>query len=472
MAFTAPRHASLQTALSIADSEAVRLHSDTIGIAHLLLGIWGLHIANNAAWLRRRTPPPLAVRVLSQNGITVRKIEDSLQPIALMPPTVSGPTPLDDLATQAVTLAEQELYWMDQRELTSGHLLLGIMLLPTGRTFLEGLGLRKWRQAVDDMRMKLQPTDNEGGRRRTTRYTRSARLVLMFAQEQARELRHTELGTEHLLLAMLGEHQGLGGRVLKNLGADVEGLKARILQLHPSEQDAIDVLGLSEQYKRLLDRASNERRLRQHSLIGTGHLLYHYLFLDDDIGMRALRRLNIRPDDVIDCLAQYATPQLPLLAGVSGGVITTDRLFTLTFEAQDSMLRAEDEARRLEHRMIDTGHLLLALMIEENSLTAELLTNSGLDRRRVRGILETTGVQDVRHQRQPYYFSEDMQTVVYLAIDAACDNCDYPVINPLHLLVGLLMQPDSVAVQALNMVDVSVQQLLMAVEQQLFQRKR
>ncbi len=274
------------------------------------------------------------------------------------------------------------------------------------------------------------------------------------------------------MLAMLSEFQGLGGKVLKNLGVDVAGLKAKILQLQPSENAPLDVLGLSENYKRLLERASNERRLRQHALISSGHLLYHMLFLEDNVGMRALRRLNIRPEEVLACMAQYVEPQTAMLEAVRDGTVLADRLFTLTFEAQDAFLMAQEEAQRLEHRIIDTVHLLLALMIDENSLTAHLLSAVDINRRRLRGIIETMPLQDARQRHHPYHLSDDLQTVVHLAIDAACDNCDYPVINPLHLLIGLLMQPDSMAQRALQAVSVDTYQLLMAVEREVSQRKR
>lgn len=471
MAFSVPQHSTVQAALSIADSESVRLNSPQIGLTHLLMGILGLHDANHVL-LRRRVAPPLAVRVLLQQGINVRRLEENWGPISTTVLNIPGPTPLDIDAELACQMAEHEMHWMDQREVNTGHLLLGILLSPRGRVLLEGLGLRKWRQTVDDLRAGLQSQDDGIASRRRSRYTRSARLVLMFAQEQARELRHPQVGTEHLMLAMLGEFQGMGGKVLKNLGADVQGLRAKILQQEPAENRAIDALGLSENYKRLLDRASNERRLRQHTLIGTGHLLYHMLFLDDDVGARALRRLNIRTEDIVMCLKNYVAPQLPLLEAVEQGSVDTNRLFTLTFEAQDAFLMAQEEAQRLEHRTIDTGHLLLALMIEETSLTAHLLSGVGLNRRRLRGVIETMPVQDARQRQSPYCLSDDLQMVVHLAIDAACDNCNYPVINPLHLLMGLLMQPDSMAIQALRAVSIDTQHLLMVAEHELAQRKR
>ncbi|PJF44013.1 MAG: hypothetical protein CUN55_06195 [Phototrophicales bacterium] len=473
MLFSAPQHPAVQQVFSLADSVSLRFNSGSITLPHVLIGILRQYEAERTSrfWQRQKNPS-IAARILQQHGISAHKIEDRLS-FGPLSTEAHRPALWDADVQLAYHLAEHELHWMDQRELNVGHLLLGILLTPNGCVLLESLGLRKWRQTIDNLRNALQFSDEEGQRRRPSRYTRSARLVLVFAQEQAQLLRHSSLGTEHLLLAMLSEFQGLGGKVLKNLGVDIESLKAKILQIQPAETSSVDVLGLSENYKRLLDRASNERRLRHHSLISTGHLLYHMLFLEDDVGLRALRRLNIRMEDILVCLAQYIEPQVPLLEAVVDGIVKlNDRLFTLTFEAQDAFLLAQSEAQRLEHRTINTAHLMMALMLEESSLTSHLLSSIGLNRRRLRGVIETMSVQDARQRYQAYRLSDDLQTTVHLAIDAACDNCHYPVVNPLHLLMGILMQPDSVALQLLRSMSVNVSRLLMIVERELSQRKR
>src|SRR5881398_829499 len=76
------------------------------------------------------------------------------------------------------------------------------------------------------------------------RFTERARQVVVLAQEEARTLKHNYIGTEHILLGLLREEEGLAARVLESLDGDVEGLEdARGQPLLLAEQTEQDVLG-------------------------------------------------------------------------------------------------------------------------------------------------------------------------------------------------------------------------------------
>ena len=63
------------------------------------------------------------------------------------------------------------------------------------------------------------------------RFTERARMVVVFAQEEARTLRHNYIGTEHILLGLLREGEGVAAQVLTALGADLDGTRERVVQL-------------------------------------------------------------------------------------------------------------------------------------------------------------------------------------------------------------------------------------------------
>lgn len=63
------------------------------------------------------------------------------------------------------------------------------------------------------------------------RFTRSARAVVVQAQQEARDLSHPTIGTEHLLVALLGDREGLGGPALKQVGLRAEGVRDSIVEM-------------------------------------------------------------------------------------------------------------------------------------------------------------------------------------------------------------------------------------------------
>jgi ATP-dependent Clp protease ATP-binding subunit ClpC len=63
------------------------------------------------------------------------------------------------------------------------------------------------------------------------KFTDRARRVVVWAQEEARTLNHDFIGTEHILLGLLREGDGVAAQVLAALGADLDGVRARVIQL-------------------------------------------------------------------------------------------------------------------------------------------------------------------------------------------------------------------------------------------------
>jgi len=70
------------------------------------------------------------------------------------------------------------------------------------------------------------------------RFTERARKVILLAKEEAKRFNHDYIGTEHLLLGLLAEGEGVAAQVLKNLNIDVERTRMEILKEFGSEQEA------------------------------------------------------------------------------------------------------------------------------------------------------------------------------------------------------------------------------------------
>lgn len=107
------------------------------------------------------------------------------------------------------------------------------------------------------------------------RYSERAARVIKFAQDEARHLNYNYTGTEHLLLGLLREHEGFAARALRNLGVDLDQVRAEIEKLlgRGSAPPAGEMQFTPRGKKVIMDLAIEEARNLGHSYVGTEHLL-------------------------------------------------------------------------------------------------------------------------------------------------------------------------------------------------------
>jgi ATP-dependent Clp protease ATP-binding subunit ClpC len=111
-------------------------------------------------------------------------------------------------------------------------------------------------------------------RDRFDRFTRRARKVLTLAQAEAQRLRHNAIGTEHLLLGLIREGDGVAAKVLIDSGIDLEKVRKAIEDtLGRGDHIIIGEIGLTPDAKKVIELAVDEARLLNHHYIGTEHLL-------------------------------------------------------------------------------------------------------------------------------------------------------------------------------------------------------
>jgi ATP-dependent Clp protease ATP-binding subunit ClpC len=106
------------------------------------------------------------------------------------------------------------------------------------------------------------------------RFTERARQVVVLAQDEARALKHNYIGTEHLLLGVLRERDGLGGRVLDSLDVTLEEARAQVLRII-GEGDVVTsgLIPFTPRAKKVLELALREALALDHDYIGTEHVL-------------------------------------------------------------------------------------------------------------------------------------------------------------------------------------------------------
>ncbi|MGQ9493645.1 MAG: ATP-dependent Clp protease ATP-binding subunit [Anaerolineae bacterium] len=106
------------------------------------------------------------------------------------------------------------------------------------------------------------------------RFTKRARQALGFSQEEALRLGHRYIGSEHLLLGLLREQQGIAAKVLTRMGVTLERARQLVMEMLGSEERSMSTsIQLAPAAKRVLELAIDEARRLGHGYIGTEHLL-------------------------------------------------------------------------------------------------------------------------------------------------------------------------------------------------------
>ncbi|MBN2257660.1 MAG: ATP-dependent Clp protease ATP-binding subunit [Anaerolineaceae bacterium] len=130
------------------------------------------------------------------------------------------------------------------------------------------------------------------------RLTQRARHVLSLAHQEAERLHQTQIDTEHLLLGLVLEEDGVAGRVLKELNVSPERLLDMVERLTVRTQKRTTKLELSADTQQSLENAFDEARQLRHRYIGTEHLLLGLIRLTSGPAFEILKNLGISPDQI------------------------------------------------------------------------------------------------------------------------------------------------------------------------------
>jgi ATP-dependent Clp protease ATP-binding subunit ClpC len=124
------------------------------------------------------------------------------------------------------------------------------------------------------------------------RFTERARQVVVLAQDEARALRHDYIGTEHLLLGLLREEEGLGARVLGQLDVEIESVRAAIRsRVGEGVEPPSSQIPFTPHAKQTLELSLREALSLGHKYIGTEHLLLGFVRQGEGVGVEILEEL-------------------------------------------------------------------------------------------------------------------------------------------------------------------------------------
>jgi len=228
------------------------------------------------------------------------------------------------------------------------------------------------------------------------RFTDRARQAVAFAQEEARALDHDYIGTEHLLLGLAREHEGVAAQVLESLGVTHERARAQVLQIVGRGDGAgSKQVPFSPRAKRALELALRETLGCGQSYIDTEHILLGLVGEHEGAAARVLVDLGAEADRIRSAVIAHAGAGVPPLQQ-HGGQATEPPIDAAWLGGLAAVLEPlGDEIRSGLRRPPDVGDLLLAVASVPHTPAAEALRELGLDLDRLQGEIDRARL----HQR-------------------------------------------------------------------------
>jgi len=300
-----------------------------------------------------------------------------------------------DRARKVMALANQEAQRFNHEYIGTEHILLGLVKEGSGvgATVLKNLyvDIKKLRLEVEKL-VKSGPDMVTIGK---LPQTPEAKKVIEYAIEEARLLNHNYVGTEHILLGLLRESEGIAAQALMNLGLKLEDVR----------QEVLNLLGAGNMFEHFTDRsrkvmalANQEAQRLNHEYIDTEHILLGLIKEGSGIGATILKnrgvdiktlrieigkRVEIKPDRI-------TMGKLPQTQGAK-------KVIEYAIEEKREMEKQLN--RRLD---VDTKHILLGLLREGEGIAAQVLMNLGLQIEQVRGVfLALEGEKEPVMERGP-----------------------------------------------------------------------
>ena len=285
---------------------------------------------------------------------------------------------------------------------------------------------------------------------RFDKFTVRARNVLQLAQEEAQRLNHSYIGTEHLLLGLVREGEGVAAKVLSNMGVELKKVRDSIEFIVGRGDFPGGSRGLTPRAKRVIELSVDEARRLQHRYIGTEHLLLGLVREGEGVASGVLVSLGVSLDSVRSQVLQLVEQSIPASVG-------------FTPAAHSAVDHAQLAARWYEHDQVDTEHLLVGLVRQRNGLAARVLSDLGVDRRRLMLELDASALGEPREAAPIVGFTTAAQAAMERARLEAQHRSQTPV-GTGHLLLGALSVPDSHAARLLEQLGITVHAVRAALE--------
>ncbi|MGH9288606.1 MAG: Clp protease N-terminal domain-containing protein [Acidimicrobiales bacterium] len=205
-----------------------------------------------------------------------------------------------DRARRVVVLSQEEARLLNHNYIGTEHILLGLIAETEGvaARALQSLGVR-----LDTVRHEVEEIIGEGGSPPSGRipFTPRAKKVLELSLREAMQLGHNYIRTEHLLLGLVREGEGVACQVLVRLGATLPKVRARVLELradYSGEGASAPSAHLSSELVEVLDEARRAAEATGESEVAPIHLFLAAVEHPDGAAGRMLRVVGVDPGEL------------------------------------------------------------------------------------------------------------------------------------------------------------------------------
>ncbi len=215
------------------------------------------------------------------------------------------------------------------------------------------------------------------------RFTDRARRVVVLAQEEARLLNHSYIGTEHILLGLIAEAEGVAAKVLEGLGISAAAVREKVESIiGEGGSPPSGHIPFTPRAKKVLELSLREALQLGHNYIGTEHILLGLVREGEGVAAQVLVTMGADLSAVRQSVVQE-------LSGYSSRGRARPQLSALERRETPAMVKAGALARHLARSgAVGSHHLLLALLSDEESLAAKALAGLGVTKDAVEEKLE------------------------------------------------------------------------------------
>jgi len=309
-------------------------------------------------------------------------------------------------------------------------------------------------------------TESEPESQGFDRFSDKAIKVIMLAQEEARRSGHNFIGTEQILLGLIGEGTGVAAKTLKSMGANLKDARIETERIIGRGNVHVSVeIPFTPESKQLLQRSWIEAKNLGHSRIDTEHLLLALIHEDDHVALQVLERLGI---DLVKVRAHVwrlighipAPLAVPTTASEERNQDIPERVSFERFcqKALKAIMLAQEESRRLGHSYVGTEQILLGLIGQGSGIAAKALKKNGVNLKDARIETEKMIGRGSGYVERELPLTPQAKRVLQLVWDEARylgHNC----IDTEHVLLALIALNDGAALQILTNLDVDLERL-------------
>jgi ATP-dependent Clp protease ATP-binding subunit ClpA len=213
------------------------------------------------------------------------------------------------------------------------------------------------------------------------RFTDRARQTVVLAQEEARDLAHDFIGTEHLLLGLLREGEGVAAVALRLLGIDLAGMRAAVEELiGRGTEPPVGNIPFTPRSKKVLELSLREALALGHNYIGTEHILLGIVREGEGVGAQVLVQQG----------AMLPLVRATVLEQVRRAGAARQSAPARTLGAEEAVTIAQELAASSP---MGSHHLLEALARSDDTMAAKVLAALGVDADAIAAKIDELGIE-------------------------------------------------------------------------------